>query len=246
MTLDPRYTSPGAAFAAQAADEARLERLVEKATGGMLLSIREQAFRNQLLSSTAREAWERAVTQAVTEFGLKPASPEGQMLMQGLMEVNLGEEAYMTASAVMRKASETYPAPSKKEILAALDEALDLDTPSLTAAGALKFISSLLQKMTSIGQIWRTRVKRSVRTSFTGMAGALAMVALRNAGVKTKRWVARRDDKTRETHDHADGQEVPLESRFLVGGAPLLYPGDRSGPIQETANCRCVIVAGRS
>lgn len=58
----------------------------------------------------------------------------------------------------------------------------------------------------------------------------------------TKEWVATEDARTRETHQHADGQIVNLDKKFRVGKAWLRYPGDPKGPPEEIINCRCVPV----
>lgn len=52
-------------------------------------------------------------------------------------------------------------------------------------------------------------------------------------------WVAHHDTKTRETHRLADGQERPLGTDFVVGGAPMRFPGDETAPPGEWINCRC-------
>lgn len=50
------------------------------------------------------------------------------------------------------------------------------------------------------------------------------------------------DHRTRTTHRAADGQRVALASPFIVGGAELMFPGDPSGPPQETIQCRCSLL----
>jgi hypothetical protein len=55
----------------------------------------------------------------------------------------------------------------------------------------------------------------------------------------TQTWNAVGDDRTRETHADADGQEVPLGDSFDVGDDQLAYPGDPLGSAEETINCRC-------
>jgi hypothetical protein len=52
-------------------------------------------------------------------------------------------------------------------------------------------------------------------------------------------WLSTDDRRTRPTHDLADGQRVPLASPFIVGGFPLAFPGDPTGPPQEVIQCRC-------
>ena len=57
-------------------------------------------------------------------------------------------------------------------------------------------------------------------------------------------WLSRRDDKVRDTHVEADGQIVPLDGIFTVGGAQMRFPGDDSlgAPPSEIVNCRCEAV----
>lgn len=47
------------------------------------------------------------------------------------------------------------------------------------------------------------------------------------------------DSRTRPSHVLADGQRVGLTEPFIVGGAPLMFPGDPSGPAGEVISCRC-------
>lgn len=58
----------------------------------------------------------------------------------------------------------------------------------------------------------------------------------------TKEWVSTLDERTRETHSDANGQEVAMHERFEVGEDELLYPGDPDGDPEEVINCRCICV----
>lgn len=117
---------------------------------------------------------------------------------------------------------------------------------SLVASGKEKsgWLSKLLHPAKSIGSKWRTRVRRQVRTGFTGVLGRMVLAELRSRGIRTKTWVSKRDEKVRTTHRIADGQTVPVDQPFRVGATDLQYPGERGKPLQETANCRCIIVPG--
>ena len=65
---------------------------------------------------------------------------------------------------------------------------------------------------------------------------------LKKQGQATHTWVSMRDEKVRVSHMEADGQTVPIDEPFLVGGYYMLYPLDDSlgAPASETVNCRCV------
>lgn len=58
-----------------------------------------------------------------------------------------------------------------------------------------------------------------------------------------KAWLATLDRRTRVDHDHADMQRVPLFDPFIVGGFPLMFPGDPLGPAGQVINCRCTFLS---
>lgn len=55
----------------------------------------------------------------------------------------------------------------------------------------------------------------------------------------TKKWFDSNDDRVRHTHELADGKVVRINEPFVVGGFPIMYPGDPSGPPAIVRNCRC-------
>lgn len=57
-----------------------------------------------------------------------------------------------------------------------------------------------------------------------------------------KRWMATEDRRTRPDHRHADGQLRGLRQPFMVGGWPLQFPGDPTGPPEQVIWCRCSLV----
>lgn len=59
----------------------------------------------------------------------------------------------------------------------------------------------------------------------------------------TKVWNDTGDGKTRHTHAAADGQEVPVDQPFVVGGYRMMFPGDSGlgAPAAETIQCRCSV-----
>lgn len=57
-----------------------------------------------------------------------------------------------------------------------------------------------------------------------------------------KQWMSTLDNRVRPDHALADGQTVPLDEPFDVGGEQLDYPGDPSGSAGNVINCRCTQV----
>ena len=58
-----------------------------------------------------------------------------------------------------------------------------------------------------------------------------------------KAWVTMQDDKVREWHEEADGQEQDPDTPFTVNGEQLQYPGDDSlgASAGNIINCRCSV-----
>lgn len=91
---------------------------------------------------------------------------------------------------------------------------------------------------------WPSRSKIVAITEVNGAANAAwlasALQAQRELGVTlNKVWISAKDSRVRPSHRAADGQTVPLLTPFIVGGFPLMYPGDKAGPPQEVIGCRC-------
>lgn len=94
----------------------------------------------------------------------------------------------------------------------------------------------------AVGGLSRARSLTIARTETHGAMNNAGGAAAEDLGATTKEWVAIEDTRTRETHRQADGQTVPINDKFNVGGAALRYPGDPSaGAPGETINCRCAM-----
>lgn len=103
---------------------------------------------------------------------------------------------------------------------------------------------------------WRNRAVTVARTETIAATnagafyGAADLARERQDPNPEKVWLSTvGDDRTRETHQEADNQRIPLFQPFIVGGFPLMFPGDPSGPAHEVINCRCSmldVVAGET
>ena len=104
---------------------------------------------------------------------------------------------------------------------------------------------SILQLAKSIDTLYLNNIipNRSQVIASTEVCGASnygSLQAAQSSGLTlNKVWLATADAHTRETHAAADGQEVPINEPFEVGGEQLDYPGAPGGSAAETINCRC-------
>lgn len=150
--------------------------------------------------------------------------------------------------------------------------ALDIDAPSreirdklaslgreLVAADAEQArqvrakVRALRADLTESEQVWHWQARRIARTEATAAMNAAtydAADAMNRAnpepGVR-KQWIATGDDRVRDAHARANGQVVPLNAMFTVGGHFMRYPGDPAAPASLCVNCRCsmaIIPAG--
>jgi uncharacterized protein with gpF-like domain len=88
----------------------------------------------------------------------------------------------------------------------------------------------------------RYRSELIARTETHGAANYGVDQAAKETGLQLrKEWVSAEDERTRESHVEANGQIVGMEEPFIIGGAALMFPGDPSGPPEETINCRCAV-----
>jgi uncharacterized protein with gpF-like domain len=115
---------------------------------------------------------------------------------------------------------------------------------------SMKTLARAIQDPKTFGTA-ETRAEVIIRTE-TGRAFSLAtqdgMEQATTAGVKLRKWwLAHVDKRTRESHiaageRYSEDNAIRVDRPFLVGGARLMFPGDPSGPAEETINCRCVSV----
>lgn len=91
---------------------------------------------------------------------------------------------------------------------------------------------------------WPGRARNIAMTETTRAYGAGTVAAGMEQSRVTgrflrKRWDSERDTRVRDTHKAVDGQMADLTMPFVVGGYPLLFPGDPMGPADEVCGCRC-------
>lgn len=89
----------------------------------------------------------------------------------------------------------------------------------------------------------RARALTIARTESTAAANYGASIGNESADYETnKQWLSILDSNTRPDHITADGQTVPNDENFIVGGYECRFPGDLTLPAKECINCRCSVM----
>jgi len=95
--------------------------------------------------------------------------------------------------------------------------------------------------------VWRGRAETVARTEALsayngGTDEAMRAMADEFGFQLEKVWLASMDGRTRDSHFTADGQRVPLDGLFNVGGFFAPLPGAEVLPPEERINCRCSVL----
>lgn len=95
-----------------------------------------------------------------------------------------------------------------------------------------KDTSNLLQRFIS-----------TIHTEINTVCALALMAGALKKGYTRKRWKTFGDEKVRETHNEVNGETIPIQQPFIVGGYRMMFPGDTSfgAPAQEVVNCRCTV-----
>lgn len=109
-------------------------------------------------------------------------------------------------------------------------------------------IPNIAKRLKNVSEGYLSNTIRIARTETTRIEGS-ARQSVGDEGKKKgfnmwKRWVATADARTRDEHAAADGQEVPNDEPFEVGGEKMMYPGDESfgASAWNVINCRCTMI----
>lgn len=116
-----------------------------------------------------------------------------------------------------------------------------MSDPEFMTLGAVEKGRILRNQFNQYSQWQAERLVRTEATAAANFAQAQAAQTIFPPEQMQKEWIASFDDRVRDTHSQADGQIVMANNTFLVGGQPMMFPGDPAGGAAETINCRCSV-----
>ena len=128
-----------------------------------------------------------------------------------------------------------------KKTLIDLTERLMSD-PEFMSLGAVEKGRILRNQFNQYSQWQAERLVRTEATAAANFAQAQAAQTIFPPEQMQKEWIASFDDRVRDTHSEAGSQNpIPANDAFIVGGQPMMFPGDPMGGAAETINCRCSV-----
>lgn len=116
-------------------------------------------------------------------------------------------------------------------------------TDGLSVADTGKLIESVMTEWAP----WQAL--RQAQTDLVSLANGASLESAKVLGDQApqyKTWLTAGDGNVREAHADADGQTVPIDQPFDVGGFPMMYPGDPLAPDDLKINCRCTQIYGET
>ena len=123
------------------------------------------------------------------------------------------------------------------------EKIVDVITSAILQGKSIPEIAGDLERVVGMNE---NSAVRNARTAVTSAQNAGRQASYEHAaamGISVrKRWVATLDRRTRDSHRHMDGKEVPYDEPFITDlGSVMMYPGDRNGKPGDVYNCRCTM-----
>jgi hypothetical protein len=156
--------------------------------------------------------------------------------------VTKAEPSRDTLDTEARRYLRSFSAKRVKDVSAATRRRLrDLLAAGLDEGESVRQIARRIDKL-YLDEIIPGRSLVIARTEVGSASQYAGLAAAKDAGVPmTKTWNTNIDGRERDTHRAADGQTVPLDGVFTVGGEELEHPGDPEGSPEEVIQCRCFL-----
>lgn len=114
--------------------------------------------------------------------------------------------------------------------------------PVFQSGGEVVQAKMLRQKFDHLADYQARRIVRTEATNAANYATEQAALNLFAGQDMTKTWRSGYDARVRDAHRAANGQVVPFNSKFSVGGESLQRPGDPNASASNRINCRCSMI----
>lgn len=165
------------------------------------------------------------------------ADGEGDSKGRTALDRLVGSDHYLGRDRVLDRPSVVVDNMVREAALRQSQRIADRITELDGQGASIEEIKKDIRKMVGSRSSWQKGLAVAATTSI--MEGARNEVYALGGRHVMRIWRTMHDERVRPTHRKAFGQRRMMANPFLVGGHHLMYPGDVTGPIEETAGCRC-------
>ena len=117
-----------------------------------------------------------------------------------------------------------------------------LRDPEFMVLGSVEKGRILKSQFNKYSQYQSERLVRTEATNAANFATMESATTIFPGAQMMKEWIASFDDRVRDTHSEAGSENpIPANDAFIVGGQPMMFPGDPAGGAAECINCRCSV-----
>lgn len=190
--------------------------------------------------ATVPTTWQSYVTAELYPFLVETYLAAGQATAEAVQEA-LG----VPLPQLTQGAAEAYLASAKNRLAGIGDDLWSqLRTQLAEGYSAGESTHQLAARIRQTASLTEPRALVIARTEVIPAANAASLEQVQLAFTDeecSKEWLTTTDDRTREAHRKADGQRVPINQSFTVGGEALPYPGWPGGSPENVIQCRCTV-----
>lgn len=194
-----------------------------------------------------RALWLERVNTTLLPLVMQAYDDSATDMWENLNGVDTVDETALTAATIPRIVSDLadqFFKNSKRRLVMIGDMLWDAMRLQLLQGTQLsETTGALRERLPVAAHSVLPRARNVAKTEVIGAsnAGSYHQMKVANIGAR-KTWIARKDDRTRQSHRDVDGMQVDVNAKFIVGGYALDYPHDPTAPPEEVYNCRCRLV----
>lgn len=180
--------------------------------------------------------------QIVYREGTKNGAEAGRALAG--RRYNLDIDFQIVPESVLRIFEEWSNRIVEEEVLETItDESIQFIRTAQEEGLSIPDIAEAVNEDLFNGRLQDHVAERNARTATISSSNAGGHSAYQDAsGVVGEEWLATDDNRTRDSHEDADGQVTAIDTPFKVGGHECRFPADPTLPKEELINCRCTSV----
>lgn len=230
--------------------DARGDEFAARVTRAIRTTLRDVAQRTYVVDDLARiqTVWRSVVTHSLAPHLRKQWDVAVQGVREQLEKINARESAAVTAAVfeipkVTNPLAESFMENATNRLVAIGDVVwYTARGEMLTGLQLGEGVAEVRERVKSSINVSAKRAQVIARTELNSAMNNGAYAQMKALNVATvKEWIATPDDRTRESHEEVDGEEIDGDAKFMVGGFPMDHPHDLNGPPSETINCRCTL-----